>query len=376
MSSPGTNEAGRRREYLDWLRGIAVLIMIAGHVFDSWTRMDARESWQFAWGTIVAGVGAPLFLFLAGVSVALSSGSRLRRTGDPANAVTAGVRRGLRVFALAFAFRLQSWLLGRSSASKLLTVDILNIMGPAIIAASALWGAFHSSRARCAAFVAATLSITLLTPVAWTSPLLDRLPDALEAYLRPVRPFSNFCVFPWAAFAFAGALAGMLIDTAQTRQTESRLHGWLFACGAAIAGGAYAASFLPSPYPHSDFWGSSPAFFLLRAGVLTIVTALAYAWHLRPNASRWSPVRQLGRTSLFIYWIHVEMVYGLISLPLHARLSYPAAWGVLAAFALFMLLCSVAKERAAGWWGGRSRASGRPVTRPALILKGKRLITR
>ena len=36
---------------------------------------------------------------------------------------------------------------------------------------------------------------------------------------------------------------------------------------------------------------------------------------------------QLGRTSLFIYWIHVELVYGLISLPLHRALSLPAAAG-------------------------------------------------
>jgi uncharacterized membrane protein len=375
MSSPGTNDAGRRREYLDWLRGIAVLVMIAGHVFDSWTRLDARHSWQFAWGTIITGLGAPLFLFLAGVSVALSSGSRVRRTGDRANAVNAGVRRGLRVFALAFAFRLQSWLLGRSSASKLLTVDILNILGPAVIAASALWGTFRSARARCAAFVAATLSIALLTPVAWTSPVLDRLPDALEAYLRPVRPFSNFCVFPWAAFAFAGALAGVLIEAARTRQTETRVHGWLFACGSAVACGAYAASFLPSPYAHSEFWGSSPAFFLLRAGVLTAVTAFAYAWHLRSTPSRWSPVHQLGRTSLFIYWIHVEMVYGLVSLPLHGRLSHPEAWGAFAAFALFMLLCSLAKERAAAWWSRRSRESA-PTAHRAPMVKGKRLIAR
>ena len=47
---------------------------------------------------------------------------------------------------------------------------------------------------------------------------------------------------------------------------------------------------------------------------------------------RWSPLRQLGRTSLFIYWIHVEMVYGLISLPLHHALTLRQTWFALALF--------------------------------------------
>ena len=43
-------------------------------------RSDARHSWQFMWAMILGGFGAPLFLFLAGVSVALSAGSKARRT--------------------------------------------------------------------------------------------------------------------------------------------------------------------------------------------------------------------------------------------------------------------------------------------------------
>jgi uncharacterized membrane protein len=33
-----------RRGYLDWLRGLAVLIMIETHVLDSWTRFPDRET--------------------------------------------------------------------------------------------------------------------------------------------------------------------------------------------------------------------------------------------------------------------------------------------------------------------------------------------
>ena len=42
------SDGRRRRGYLDWMRGLAVLVMIEAHVLDSWTRLDARHSWRSA----------------------------------------------------------------------------------------------------------------------------------------------------------------------------------------------------------------------------------------------------------------------------------------------------------------------------------------
>ena len=92
---------------------------------------------------------------------------------------------------------------------------------------------------------------------------------------------------------------------------------------------------------------------------MTAAIGLAYAWQLRPGgASKWSPLQQLGRTSLFIYWIHVEMVYGLLSRPLHKRLSWELSWVALALFCLFMLWCSIYKDRVVARWRLRLRAQG------------------
>lgn len=72
-------------------------------------------------------------------------------------------------------------------------------------------------------------------------------------------------------------------------------------------------------------------------------------------------LRLLGQSSLFIYWIHVEMVYGLISLPLHGALTLGQAWAALGLFCLFMLGCALLKVRVAGWWtrGGPGVLLGR-----------------
>ena len=355
-------DASQRRGYLDWMRGLAVLVMIQAHTLDSWTRLEARDGPLFGWAMFVAGFGAPLFLFLAGITVVLSAGSKVRRGGADGAASRAVVRRGFWVFFLAFLFRIQAWILGWGPARSLLKVDILNIMGLSIAAAGALWGAFRSPLARGAVFAGATLAITLVTPIVRVTPLLDPLPDPIEAYIRPIHGLTTFCIFPWAGFLFAGGLAGVLLDGVRERDAESRLNLKLFLGGLALAIGAYAASFLPSPYERSEFWGSSPAFFLLRAGIVTAALGLAYAWNARRTAlTGWSPLQQLGRSSLFIYWIHVEMVYGLVSLPLHKSLSFGASSAALAVFAAFMLVCAIVKERVMARWADSQRA-GEPQT--------------
>ncbi len=154
-----------RRRYLDWVRGLAVLIMMQAHVLDSWTRVDVRRSWQFAWSMIVAGFGAPLFLFLAGVSVALSAGSKSRRGGDDAAAAAAVIKRGAWIFALAFLFRIQAWVLGWGPPRTLLKVDILNVMGPSVAAAGAVWGLFRVPLSRSLAFAVSTVALSLMTPI-------------------------------------------------------------------------------------------------------------------------------------------------------------------------------------------------------------------
>lgn len=348
-----------RRGYLDWMRGLAVLIMIEAHVVDSWATTAGRDTAPFRWSMILAGLGAPLFLFLAGVAVALSAGAKGRRTGDAAAASGVVARRGLEVFGLAFVFRVQSWILGWSPARTLLKVDILNVMGPSIAAAAVVWGRVRTTRGRVVALGVAAALIALLTPIVRELAWLGVLPDPIEAYARPVRPFTSFAFFPWSGFVFAGAVIGVLLD--ERRASETRTNLMIFAGGCTLALAAYGASFMPSPYARSEFWTSSPAFFLLRTGLMTLAIPLAYLWQSRRADARWSPLQQLGRSSLFVYWIHVELVYGLISLPLHKALTLRQAWLAFAAFSVLMLLCSMGKDRVVAWWRGEG-----PRTAPVL----------
>ena len=335
-----------RRGYLDWLRGLAVLVMIEAHVLDSWTRPDGRESTLYSWSMILGGLGAPLFLFLAGVAVALSAGSKFRRSGDMHAASRAVMVRGLQIFGLAFLFRLQAMIVSWGSWMSLLKVDILNIMGPSIVAAAAIWGVVRTVPARLVLFAVVTLALSVFTPLVRAADLFAGLPDPIEGYLRPRPGFTNFAIFPWAAFVFAGAFVGVLVDRAQTAGDERRVNVGLGAGGLLLAGGAYAGSYMPSLFSNSQFWTSSPSFFLIRTGVLVAVVGGAYAWSRRHRIlTGWSPLEQMGRTSLFIYWIHIELIYGLMVRPLHKSLTFGEAWIGVVVFSLLMLLASLVKQR-------------------------------
>jgi uncharacterized membrane protein len=353
-----------RRGYLDWLRGLAVLIMIEAHVLDSWTRLDERGSSFYGWSMIVGGLGAPLFLFLAGLSVALSAGAKSRRLPDERAAVRLVLTRGLQIFALAFLFRLQALIVSWGAWISLLKVDILNIMGPSIMAAALLWGAVRGVRARALLFAAATLAVALLTPPIRGVEWLFVLPDFVEGYLRPRPGYTNFAFFPWTGFVFAGACIGVLLDASRTEASERRLNMGLALAGLMLGFAAYAASHLPSPFPNSQFWTSSPSFFLIRTGLLILAVGAAYAW--RAGRRGWSPLEQMGRTSLFIYWIHIELIYGLVVRPLHKSLSLGEAWLGVLIFAIVMLICSLLKDRVAAVVPWRRRREPPPARRPVL----------
>ena len=328
-----------RKAYLDWLRGVGVLVMIQGHVIDSWTTAADRNRDAYHWITFVGGIGgAPVFLFLAGVAVVLGAEARVRRGRTEAEAAALARRRGWQILGLAFLFRLQSWIISGGPARTLLKVDILNVMGLSMVVAALFLGA-GGRRLRALLYAVAAVAIAMTTPLVRTWEGLAVLPDPVEAYLRPAAGAATFTLFPWAGFLLAGGAVAAWLDTKEPGR-ERRVILGVTAAGGALALGGYLASFLPAIYSQTSFWTSSPTFFFVRVGILMMLLGAAYAWHVRHGdpgvgATRRSPLRELGCASLFVYWIHVEMVYGVLSAPLHRRL--PLEWSY-AAFLLFSLL--------------------------------------
>jgi hypothetical protein len=189
-----------------------------------------------------------------------------------------------------------------------------------MVGAAWVWRLASTRHRRAAGYAVATAAFAFATPLVRDAAWMGVLPDPVEWYLRPAPNRATFTLIPWAGFLMAGALCGELLDAARTGVQERRLHAGLAVAAVAGIVAGYGASFLPAIYANAQFWTSSPTFFFIRLGIVAAVLPLAWLVGLS-----WEPLVTLGRSSLFVYWIHVEMVYGGIALPVKRHLPWEAA---------------------------------------------------
>jgi len=358
-AAPSISSASRLA-YIDWMRGLACVLMFQTHCYDSWLGGDARKTTFFMWSQILGTLPAPLFLFLAGVSFALVT-DKLRQKGVPAGQIArTTIWRGAEIFALGLAFRLQEYLIawGWAPWSDLFRVDILNAIGISLMLMGVMCWAVLSARpakARVAlgvTAIAVAVGIAMLTPLLWTTWKPDWLPWPVESYINGVHNLGTpqawlFPIFPWSAFAFAGLATGFLLFSDWGRNHGGATFAYVGAAGVAFF---FLARWLDSRpwqiYPVYDFWHTSPEFLLMRVGILLMIMAAVFVW-CRWGAGQWgfSPLIQLGQTSLLVYWVHIEFVYGRFSiLPKRAQSIGTASAGLAVIF-LAMLGLSVVRTR-------------------------------
>jgi uncharacterized membrane protein len=346
-----------RVAYIDWVRGFACLMMFQTHCYDSWLGGAARASGFFKLSQLGGTLPAPLFLFLAGVSCALVT-DRLRQKGLQANEIArTTILRGGEVFLLALLFRLQEFLLGMGHApwTDLLRVDVLNAIGLSLVMTglacrvAAVGGTDDVSRLRRRSIgiaVAIAAVIAVVTPLLWTTSQPHWRAWWLESYVNGVHTFGTpqpwlFPLFPWAAFAFAGLAASFLLQTDWARQQETAA---MFLAGVGgvvlVALGIWLDARPVQLYAVHDFWHTSPNFFLARTGVVMVILFAGYTW-CRWGAGQWgfSPLIELGKSSLLVYWVHIEFVYGGFSiLPKRGVGIGAATVGLLAIFIAMTML--------------------------------------
>jgi uncharacterized membrane protein len=378
----------KRFGYIDWMRGLACILMFQTHCYNSWLSPDAKRSGLYAWSQLGGTMPAPLFIFLAGVSFAFVT-EKLRDRGIDRTAIAKQtILRGAEVFGLGILFRIQEYVLGIGVApwTDLFRVDILNMLGISMMMMGILcWltgarGYSVSSaeptrakivsrmRARSiAAALAAATAVALATPFIWTR-RFSMLPWEIETYFNGVHSFSLpqpwlFPMFPWIAFAFSGLAVGFFLfsDFAKHRQNAA----FLAVGGTGIVACLLAVAFDLSPvhlYDPAmyDYWHTSPNFLLMRCGILLIILFLCYAWCRWGFGQRgFSPIMQLGQTSLLVYWVHIEFVYGRLSfLPKGACGIALATLGLVIIF-LAMLGLSIWRTR---WKNSKKQTLPRPVT--------------
>src|SRR5579864_7529109 len=294
--------AKQRIAYIDWMRGLACLLMFQTHCYDSWLNPAARQTHFFMWSQLMGTLPAPLFLFLAGISFALVT-DRMRQRGATANEIAmTTIRRGAEIFGLGLLFRVQEYALGYpwSPWTDLLRVDILNMIGLSMMLMGVVCRLARRRATNGMLAAAVALGVAMATPPVWTTWQPRWLPWYLESYINGVHNLGKpqawlFPIFPWAAFAFAGLAVGLLLFSDWAEKRPGTTVSLLAAGGVALY---YLSMWLDASPVHLyavyDYWHTSPNFFLARVAMLLGVTFVGYAW-CRWGAGGWgfSPLAQM-----------------------------------------------------------------------------------
>lgn len=292
-----------RLEWLDFYRGLAVLVMIETHVANTFL---ATENWPAEWRVnlnYVNGLVAPAFLFIAGYAHGL--GLRRKR------AVRAHIRprlarlAGIAAIGYAMHFPVTELMAGHWAEAWRVgsRMDVLACLAVAIAALVLVERACGSWVK--AGVAAALVAVVLVAPraVEWTAG-----PGALVAVLNQSTG-SLFPLLPWAAFVFAGFLVAEQVPS---------FRGFLPRVAIAAA-----AVFLLG---RSNLTPVSTAFFFERlAWILALVPVCGWL------SARWSPSLVLfaGQESFWLYIVHLALIEMIARLVV-PRVGLPAAAGLLA----------------------------------------------
>lgn len=302
------NGSSGRLAFIDWTRGAAALVMLQGHTFHSFTRNELRTQGPYMLSQFLGGLPPAVFLFLTGITFAFLMHSQSRQGATMKQRIIAALKRSRYLFLIAFLFRLQLYVFGfpTSPAGEILRVDILNCMGMAMLIFAPM--AVFTTVERIKLCTVLGLVIAALSPVV---SMIDpkSVPWAISAYFFP--SYNYFGFFPWASFLAFGMAAGSILRTVDKSAME-RVMLWALVIGLGLAFSAQYFSNLPyTIYAKSEFWLNSPALILIKLGVVLAVLSVAFLWvQYLSLPNRWSLFRQIGTTSLLVYWVHIEIVYG------------------------------------------------------------------
>ena len=336
---PVASAARPRIVVVDWLRGIAVLLMILAHTFDAW--MDPVHRHGFAWAVVrhASGIPSRLFLFLVGVSSAIGFESQLQRGLSSAQMRRGTLKRGLQVLVLAYLFRLQEHILAGfwGGWMQVVRVDILNCIGASLIVL-ALVGTPRAGRPRYALPLALAAIFLAFGAIIGPAVMPAFIPRPLSAYVGGQRPVAWFPLFPWGAWALVGLVVGHLwLRRGRDRAGQARCFLVTGAVGAVLVIAVLTTRALAPDlihYPSEVVQQMGPGSFFFRLGIIALIACAGWLITRWQDPARFSVVRQLGQTSLLIYWVHVEICYGFGTRPLQKQLTLPQA------FLAYLLLCA------------------------------------
>ncbi len=305
-----------RIHFLDIMRGFAVVVMVMGHSIDSVLSPEARATEAFRWYDMFRGFTAPMFLFVAGYAFMVATARRwedYRAFGKP---VLKRLSRVALLFVIGYAlhfpfFSLTKILTNASSSdlAQLFQVDILHCVAAGLLILHIVLLLTPSLRAFAHTMTVLAAGIALASPFIWSIDFAPLVSPALSPYFNQTQ-LSMFPVFPYAAYLFSGVVVGYYFLEARRTEQETVFIKRILALAICAIVLAFVFDRAPvSLYPEYDFWKTSPNLFVIRIGIVMLITLAFYYIRRLPEPLERSLVR-LGQASLMVYALHLVIVYG------------------------------------------------------------------
>ena len=275
------------------------MAMVLGHTLDALLAPEVRAHPWLRHYWELRGVTAPLFLLVAGFAVVTALGTAKESAGESFGRRT---RRALLLLFLGYALHWPGWDTahalgwGVELRSRVFAFDAPQSIGVSLLVGAAVLVLARGTWARTGALALLAVGIPLASHWMWGA--TTGWPVELRQAVG--MPGSRFPLFPWASFFFAGALAAHLLRLPRP--------GWpqglaLVALGAGLLA---LTQRLPQDWSPTSAWLVT---FRVGEGLLVLG-----AINLVPQVlSRL--VAPLGRTSLWIYVLHLPVVYGWAGTP-------------------------------------------------------------
>jgi uncharacterized membrane protein len=314
-------QSKQRYLFIDLLRFVAGFFMIQGHVFDALLSPQVKSASWYYIHDFFHGFIAPMFLFASGVAFGVATiqsweqhivwGERVRRR----------VWKFIALMAIGYALHLPYFSLRKTISAAtfmetkaMVQVDALQCIGVTLLI---LQGAVFLLRKKelFVRWVALGGAVAIFaSPVLWSLHFADKIPLWMAAYLNAENG-SWFPLFPWAAYILCGVLFGYCFLKAGSYRDEVTAVLKYAAAGAGLAFLAILALRLPfNFYPPHDYWKSDPTIVLVRLSVVSFVAAgIFLAERYIQTPSRIPSI--MGRESLFVYIVHLLIVYGSVMGP-------------------------------------------------------------
>jgi uncharacterized membrane protein len=316
LAASGQKASKPRVHVLDFIRLVAMLLMIQGHTLDAFLD-PSGVNWDTShWNAWVhlRGLTAPLFLMVSGAVTVL--GVKYEADGRVARAV---IRRrvlmALMVVGIGYlmvfpANRIADlrWL-SQDLWQAFFRVNILQLNGVSLLLLTGVLALAKTVRRYAAWSLSIAFGIFLLAPVVSSVDWFRWLPEGLAAYLA-FEHGSLFPIFPFSAYMFLGVgLGALLMEAPVDRRVRWFRLACLSASAAFLALGLVLGKLPTTWLPEHDLYKVGHAYTMLRLGFALLVFAfLAWVSEALPRLS--AACAGMGRKSLYVYVVHLVLIYG------------------------------------------------------------------